>query len=136
MLSTYIFLIVTYSWIDPVIIMQCPSLFLVTILKSVLSEYCYFLLISICMIIFFTFILQVSLPLNCVSGRQHIQGSCFCIHPVIPCDLVVAFIQLTFKAIIDMYDPITEKAMAPHSSTLAWKILWTEEPSRLQSMGS
>ena len=30
----------------------------------------------------------------------------------------------------------TEKAMAPHSSTLAWKILWTEEPGRLKSMGS
>ena len=30
----------------------------------------------------------------------------------------------------------TEKAMAPHSSTLAWKIPWTEEPVRLQSMGS
>ena len=29
-----------------------------------------------------------------------------------------------------------EKAMAPHSSTLAWKIQWTEEPGRLQSMGS
>ena len=29
-----------------------------------------------------------------------------------------------------------EKAMAPHSSTFAWKILWTEEPGRLQSMGS
>ena len=29
-----------------------------------------------------------------------------------------------------------EKAMAPHSSTLAWKIPRTEEPSRLQSMGS
>ena len=28
------------------------------------------------------------------------------------------------------------KAMAPHSSTLAWKIPWTEEPGRLQSMGS
>ena len=28
-----------------------------------------------------------------------------------------------------------EKAMAPHSSTLAWKIPWTEEPRRLQSMG-
>ena len=26
--------------------------------------------------------------------------------------------------------------MAPHSSTLAWKIAWTEEPCRLQSMGS
>ena len=29
-----------------------------------------------------------------------------------------------------------EKAMAPHSSTFAWKIPWTEEPGRLQSMGS
>ena len=29
-----------------------------------------------------------------------------------------------------------EKAMAPHSSTLAWKIPWMEEPGRLQSMGS
>ena len=30
----------------------------------------------------------------------------------------------------------TEKAMAPHSSTLAWKIPWTEEPGGPQSMGS
>ena len=29
-----------------------------------------------------------------------------------------------------------EKAMAPHSSTLAWKIPWMEEPNRLQTMGS
>jgi len=29
-----------------------------------------------------------------------------------------------------------EKAMAPHSYTLVWKIPWTEEPGRLQSMGS
>jgi len=29
-----------------------------------------------------------------------------------------------------------EKAMAPHSSTLAWKMPWMEEPGRLQSMGS
>ena len=29
----------------------------------------------------------------------------------------------------------SEKATAPHSSTLAWKIPWTEEPGRLQSMG-
>ena len=28
-----------------------------------------------------------------------------------------------------------EKAMAPHSSTLAWKIPWMEEPGRLQTMG-
>ena len=32
-------------------------------------------------------------------------------------------------------DPL-EKEMAPHCSTLAWKIPWTEEPDRLQSMGS
>ena len=32
-------------------------------------------------------------------------------------------------------DPL-EKEMAIHSSTLAWKIPWTEEPGRLQSMGS
>ena len=31
---------------------------------------------------------------------------------------------------------VLEKAMAPHSSTLAWKIPWTAEPGRLQSMGS
>ena len=30
----------------------------------------------------------------------------------------------------------TEKAMTPHSSTLAWKFPWMEEPGRLQSMGS
>ena len=37
------------------------------------------------------------------------------------------------------FDPLfltLEKAMTIHSSTLAWKIPWTEEPGRLQSMGS
>ena len=32
-------------------------------------------------------------------------------------------------------DPL-EKEMAIHSNTIAWKIPWTEEPGRLQSMGS
>ena len=32
-------------------------------------------------------------------------------------------------------DPL-EKAVAPHSSTLAWKIPWTEQPGGLQSTGS
>ena len=40
--------------------------------------------------------------------------------------LVLAFKYCTFS----------EKAMATHSSTLAWKIPWAEEPGRLQSMGS
>ena len=33
-------------------------------------------------------------------------------------------------------EDLLEKEMAIHSSTIAWKILWTEEPGRLQSMGS
>ena len=36
---------------------------------------------------------------------------------------------------MDLSDMFVEKAMAPHSSTLAWKIPWTEEPGRLQTMG-
>ena len=44
------------------------------------------------------------------------------------------------EAVKDIYVGVTiyimEKAMAPHSSTLAWKIPWMEEPGRLQSMGS
>ena len=34
------------------------------------------------------------------------------------------------------WEDLLEKEMATHSSTLAWRILWTEEPGRLQSMGS
>ena len=34
------------------------------------------------------------------------------------------------------WEDLLEKAMAIHSSTIAWKIPWTEEPGRLQSMGS
>ena len=37
---------------------------------------------------------------------------------------------------LGLIDNDMEKAMATHSSTLAWKIPWTEEPGRLQSMGS
>ena len=34
------------------------------------------------------------------------------------------------------WEDLLEKEMAAHSSTLAWKIPWTVEPGRLQSMGS
>ena len=39
------------------------------------------------------------------------------------------------SSIPGLEDPL-EKEMATHTSTLAWKILWTEEPGGLQSMGS
>ena len=41
-----------------------------------------------------------------------------------------------FCFIIAILMGMMEKAMAPHSSTLAWKIPWMEEPGRLQFMGS
>ena len=47
----------------------------------------------------------------------------------VSCYLVVVLICISLSVSV-------EKAMAPHSSTLAWKIPWTEEPGGLQSMGS
>ena len=44
--------------------------------------------------------------------------------------------KIQYKVNDTLYVLLLEKAMAPHSSTLAWKIPWTEEPGRLQSMGS
>ena len=44
--------------------------------------------------------------------------------------------QKTVSEMVDTSPCLSEKAMAPHSSTLAWKIPWTEELGRLQSMGS
>ena len=43
--------------------------------------------------------------------------------------------QETWVQSLGQEDPL-EKGMAKHSSVLAWRIPWTEEPGRLQSMGS
>ena len=43
--------------------------------------------------------------------------------------------QETWVRSLGLEDPL-EKGMATHSSILAWRILWTEKPDRLQSMGS
>ena len=43
--------------------------------------------------------------------------------------------QKTWVWSLDQEDPL-EKEMAAHSSILAWRIPWTEEPGRLRSMGS
>ena len=48
--------------------------------------------------------------------------------------LFLDFIILGVFSII--YKHLSEKAMAPHSSTLAWKIPWMKEPGGLQSMRS
>ena len=44
-------------------------------------------------------------------------------------------IRETWVRSLGQEDPL-EKEMAIHSNTTAWKIPWTEEPGRLQSMGS
>ena len=44
-------------------------------------------------------------------------------------------VQETWVRSLGWEDPL-EKEMATHSSILAWRILWTEEPGGLQSMGS
>ena len=47
----------------------------------------------------------------------------------------VIAIFLTQVQSLDLKDPL-EKELAAHSSILAWEIPWTEEPGKLQSMGS
>ena len=44
-------------------------------------------------------------------------------------------VQQTQVSSLGQEDPL-EKGMATHSSTLAWRIPWTEEPGKLQFMGS
>ena len=95
-----------------------------------------------------------------------VSNFCFCIHSVVLCyfcgsmwrksvliQIIVGKGRSVLRAFTDLYgysfltswqSPIkcsflevsSEKAMVPHSSTLAWKVPWTGEPSRLQSLGS
>ena len=58
-------------------------------------------------------------------------GAFFCEEAEV--EKVIDFYCTFFFLKISCHD--AEKAMAPHSSTLVWKVPWTEEPGRLQSMG-
>ena len=49
---------------------------------------------------------------------------------------IVRRLLLGRKVMTTLDSMLLEKAMAPHSSTLAWKIQWMEEPGGLQSFGS
>ena len=52
------------------------------------------------------------------------------------CVAASRFIRTAAGGCFILFYGCAEKAMAPHASPLAWKIPWTEEPGRLQSMGS
>ena len=90
----------------------------------------------------FLYILEIH-PLSVISFAiifSHSEGSLFTL-------LIVSFaVQkllslirshlFTFVFISISLGGVSEKAMAPNSSTVAWKIPWMEEPGRLQSMVS
>ena len=73
------------------------------------------------------------------------QKSLFEVLVVIPFTLGTSLVAQMVKRLPKMWktrfqslgrEDLLEKAMATHSSTLAWKIPWMEEPGRLQSTGS
>ena len=68
------------------------------------------------------FIVQLSYPYMTTGKTIALTGQTF----------VSKVVSLLFNTLSRF---VMEKAMAPHSSTLAWKIPWTEEPVRLQSLG-
>ena len=79
------------------------------------------------------------LGLYCYSTILIILHSCHCLFLKQPSQNFSRF-QAPFDSPLSLQytssSPKMERAMATHSSTLAWKIPWTEEPGRLQSMGS
>ena len=73
--------------------------------------------------------IEIQFNLSCREKINHFQRSW---------NQCAAFqvVKLGAFLITTICSVLTEKAMAPHRSTLAWKIPWTEEPGGLQSMGS
>ena len=74
------------------------------------------------------------------KGRRRTRHVVFISSPFLPASLVAQMVKPlpamweTWVQSVGREDPL-EKEMATHSGTLAWKIPWTEEPGRLQSMG-
>ena len=66
------------------------------------------------------------------SDLPNFQGLLFGVFSII---YIIILTGNSLIIILTRLDPV-KKAMVPHSSTLAWKIPWTEEPGGLQSMRS
>ena len=85
----------------------------------------------------------VPLPSPSITDSILLHSAFFIVHlshPYITTGKTIALTRWTFVGKVKslLFNTLSrlEKAMAPHSSTLAWKIPWMEEPGRLQSMGS
>ena len=70
-------------------------------------------------------------------GKALKRWLCMVLFEVLYTKTKTSFLSLKTPSFINWsLSTILEKAMTPHSSILAWKIPWTVEPGRLQSMGS
>ena len=86
----------------------------------------------------------ISFPLRAAYATEKERSLCVCFGLGLRFCKVASLVVQTVKCLPAMWetqvrslgweDPL-EKEMATHSSTLAWKIPWMEEPGRLQSMG-
>ena len=78
---------------------------------------------------------------ECVAGKGHIGSYIYIIININRASLVAQMVknlpamQDTWVQFLGREDPL-QNEMATHSSILAWRIPWTEEPGGLQSMGS
>ena len=82
---------------------------------------------------FFGMIQMSIIWIVCPKTEKSIEGLCSNLWPTIKKVLKTEMWMTTFytDVLFEM-----QKVIAPHSSTLAWKIPWMEEPGRLQSIGS
>ena len=72
-----------------------------------------------------------------VLFTYHVYNYLYAVLPVsLQLIVIKIYEEVDFSALYTSTLNSLEKAMAPHSSTLAWKIPWMEEPGGLQSMGS
>ena len=71
-------------------------------------------------------------PLDHGKRKRVPENHLFLVAQTVKC---LSIMQETWVPSLSQEDPL-EKEMATHSSILAWRIPWTEEPGRLQSMGS
>ena len=110
--GSYVYITVkSSSWIDSLIIMQCVfCLLLQFCFRVILSDISIatppFISFPLTWNIFFHSLivsLLVSLDLKWVSYRQHMYGSCFCIHSATLCLLIEVFSSFTFKIIVDRH---------------------------------